>query len=91
MNILHREILVKGRVQGVYFRASAKSAADKLNVKGRVRNTPEGHVWIAAEATPGAMSAFIEWCKQGPPMANVTACEVTEGAPEHYTDFVIQR
>ncbi|UYQ94281.1 acylphosphatase [Chitinophaga horti] len=91
MQILHREILVTGRVQGVYFRASTKSAADRLQIKGAVKNTPDGHVWIAAEAPAAAMEAFIEWCKQGPPAAKVTGLDIKEGELQHYTSFEILR
>ncbi|WP_295117247.1 acylphosphatase [uncultured Chitinophaga sp.] len=87
--IIHNEIILKGRVQGVYFRATAKSVAESLNVKGIVKNTPEGHVWIAAEAPADVLTEFFDWCKQGPISAEVAEWEIMEGPVQHYPDFVI--
>lgn len=91
MEIIHREIIVKGRVQGVYFRATAKSVADELGIKGEVKNTRDGNVWIAAEASEGTMQQFLEWCRQGPARAEVKEIVVSEGGLQHYTDFTIGR
>lgn len=71
-------LLVKGRVQGVFYRASAKKMADELGISGWVKNTGEGHVEILAEGNEQDIKAFIHWCKQGPPKALVTNLVVTE-------------
>lgn len=89
--MIHKEILVKGKVQGVYFRATAKSVADKMGIRGAVKNTPDGHVWIAAEGPEDVMEEFIDWCRYGPSGANVSHLEITEGPLQHYPDFDILR
>jgi len=88
---IHKEITVKGKVQGVFFRASAKQIADQLGVAGRVRNLPDGSVWIAAESGEPAMEAFIAWCRQGPPLARVTGVQLVDAPLQHYETFEIER
>lgn len=87
--MLHKEIVVKGMVQGVYFRATAKSVAASMGLKGQVKNLPDGHVWIAAEGPATAMKEFIDWCRIGPTGAKVSGLDITEGPLQHYTDFSI--
>lgn len=87
--LLHKEIVVKGMVQGVYFRATARSVAAGMGLTGAVKNTPEGHVWIVAEGPRAAMDEFISWCRIGPSGAKVSGLDITEGPLQHYTDFVI--
>jgi acylphosphatase len=72
-------IIVTGKVQGVYYRQSAKEKARELNVTGEVRNMPDDAVYIVATGTEEQLTQLIEWCKQGPPGArvvNVTADEI---------------
>jgi acylphosphatase len=87
--MLHSIIIVKGRVHGVFYRASAKHAAEQLGVRGQVKNLPDGSVWIAAEAEQPAMDAFIAWCRQGPPLANVTDVIVTAGELQNFEGFKV--
>lgn len=82
-------IIVKGKVQGVFFRASTKKTADHLGICGQVKNLPDGNVWITAEGEESAMEAFIAWCKQGPPLAKVTDVTVTAGGLSHFEDFKV--
>lgn len=64
-------LLIKGKVQGVYYRASAKSKADALNIKGWIKNTPEGFVEAVACGNTTDVSTFILWCNEGPIRAEV--------------------
>ncbi|SFE87853.1 acylphosphatase [Chitinophaga sp. CF118] len=89
MQKLHSTITVKGRVQGVFFRASTKHTADHLGIRGEVKNLPDGSVWIAAEGETLAMELFIAWCWQGPPLAKVTDVTVTAGPLQHYEGFKV--
>jgi acylphosphatase len=84
-------IRVSGRVQGVFFRASTKEVADQLGVKGFVKNEPNGDVYIEAEAEEEVLKRFVEWCKQGPSRAKVTAIEVTESMTTGETGFNVNR
>ena len=69
-------IKVSGKVQGVFFRVSAKQRADVLSVTGFVRNERDGTVYIEAEGEEDAITEFIEWCKVGPAGAQVDECNI---------------
>ena len=89
MPTLH--LIIKGRVQGVSYRATAKEEADRLSITGWVRNTPEGHVEITATGSDAALKAFTTWCRRGPAHAHVTDL-VSEPAPDTpFPDFSIRR
>ena len=69
----HLDITVTGKVQGVFYRATAKTVADRLVIKGCVRNETDGNVFIAAEAEATDLEQFLTWCRQGPEAARVSA------------------
>jgi len=71
-----RRYRVRGVVQGVYFRASARDAARACGLVGWVRNLTDGSVEAVARGTPEALAAFERWLRQGPPRARVTAVEI---------------
>ena len=68
---------IEGKVQGVFYRATAKKMADQLGLNGWVRNTPGGSVEATVNGTEEAVAAFIDWCKKGPPKAIVENVVVT--------------
>ena|SRR5215510_13112202 len=70
-------IIISGRVQGVYFRASARHVALAHRLSGWVRNRVNGDVEAVVEGTEDAVQTFIAWCHDGPPGAQVTAVQVT--------------
>lgn len=69
-------VIVRGRVQGVYYRASARDYARRLNLTGWVRNCSDGGVELVAEGEQRQLEQLIAWCHQGPPAAAVTQVEV---------------
>jgi acylphosphatase len=84
-------VTVRGVVQGVGFRMSTKWEADRLGVRGYVRNLPGGAVEIVAEGRADAVDRLIAWAKHGPPGAVVEDVTVEEGeATGAYRDFGIQ-
>lgn len=89
LQLIHVTIHVKGRVQGVFFRASTKHTADHLGIRGEVKNLPDGSVWIVAEGEESVVETFIAWCRQGPPFAKVTDINVTAGTLQHYDGFKV--
>jgi acylphosphatase len=89
--LVHQSIIVKGKVQGVFYRASAKQMADKLNIKGFVQNLPDGSVGMEAEGDESAMREFIEWCNIGPKNAVVTDVNSTAGEWLGYKLFDINK
>ncbi|HVU96030.1 MAG TPA: acylphosphatase [Puia sp.] len=84
-------LLIKGNVQGVNYRASAKDQADRLSIKGWVRNTPEGHVEITATGSNSALEQFADWCRRGPRHATVTAVEKKTLPETPFESFIIRR
>ena len=84
-------IHVSGKVQGVFFRASTKDKADELGVTGFVRNERDGSVYIEAEADEDILKLFTDWCKHGPRMARVDACDIKELAVQNFRSFEIRR
>jgi acylphosphatase len=64
-------LIVKGRVQGVYFRASTVQQAQHLGLTGWVMNRQDGSVEVVAEGRSDSIEKLIAWCRQGPPGARV--------------------
>jgi acylphosphatase len=71
-----RKFRVKGRVQGVWFRESARRQASELGIRGSATNLPDGSVEVLACGQLDALRRLAEWLHQGPPLAQVR--EVTE-------------
>ena len=63
--------IVSGRVQGVGFRYFTQDIAKSLNIKGFVRNLPDGTVEVYAQADKKSLEKFLEYLKKGPPLAKV--------------------
>jgi len=85
------EIKVKGRVQGVFFRASTRDKALELGIKGWCQNEPDGSVSIHAEGDEQVLSQFLAWCHQGPRMAKVELLEKKEVSLSGMSGFGIRR
>lgn len=88
--MVRRHLWVRGRVQGVWYRGSCADQARALGVSGWARNLPDGRVEIVAEGEPEAVERLVEWCRQGPPAAWVTAIEVQAEAPEGLSGFAVR-
>ena len=69
-------IRVSGLVQGVFFRKSTKTEAEKLGLAGWVRNESDGSVEIMAAGDKAKLEELISWCKKGPPLAKVENVEL---------------
>lgn len=85
------KITVTGRVQGVFYRASAKDAAVQLMLKGFAQNQPDGSVYIEVEGDEENLNSFIAWCKHGPPRASVSNVVVEETGIKKFQRFEIRR
>jgi acylphosphatase len=75
------ELVVTGRVQGVFFRKYTKEVANQLGLRGYVRNQKDGSVMITACGTYSDVDKLIKWCHLGSPMSSVTDVEVNESNP----------
>jgi len=84
-------LIIKGKVQGVFYRASAKDMAVKLGLKGWVKNTREGNVEIKVQGPGDLLEEFVQWCYKGPPSAQVTGIDRYELAEESFHDFRIKK
>lgn len=82
---------IRGRVQGVSYRYATKIQADRLGVKGIVKNESDGSVYAEIEAEEHVLQAMIDWCRHGPPIARVDAVDVSPGTEMHYSTFEIIR
>jgi acylphosphatase len=87
--VKHISILISGRVQGVFFRATTKNKADELGIKGFVKNLGDGSVYIEAEGNQDQLIAFESWCRKGPPRAQVVRMDITEGLMKFFPTFDI--
>jgi acylphosphatase len=66
------KVIVKGIVQGVNFRYYAQRQAAKFNITGWVKNLPDGSVAGVFEGDEQDVEAMVQWCRRGPPSAQVT-------------------
>lgn len=82
-------LIIKGKVQGVFFRVSAKKKADLFGVTGWVQNTKEGDVEIVAQGTEQQIKQFVEWCKQGPSRARVENVLTADAEEQPLKEFKI--
>ena len=82
-------LLIKGKVQGVYYRKTAQEKAKELNITGWVKYISGERVEIMATGSEEKIKEFIEWCKKGPDKAVVTNVIVTPLSEEQFEDFSV--
>lgn len=82
MEDVRAQVVVSGRVQGVYFRVSTQDQARAAGVRGWVRNLPDGRVEAVFEGSPAAVRQMIDWCHEGPRMAHVDHVAVEWQTPQ---------
>lgn len=90
MTVSCRHFLVSGRVQGVYYRGSAREAALNLNLTGWVRNLDDGRVEAVACGNVAALDAFARWLAHGPSQARVSEVAAREIEPQSFSDFSVR-
>lgn len=84
------DVVVRGRVQGVSFRAYAEQQASRLGVRGWVRNEPDGSVACHLEGDPAAVDAMVAWCREGPRLARVDGVDVRRSDATGHRSFDIR-
>ena len=84
-------LVVRGLVQGVWFRGSMQSEARRLGVGGWVRNRADGTVEAEVEGELAAVDTIIAWTRRGPPGAGVEDVSVDWTQPRGERDFVVTR
>ncbi|MEZ4286665.1 MAG: acylphosphatase [Polyangiales bacterium] len=84
------QLIVRGRVQGVYYRATAQREARSHGLCGWVKNRPDGSVEIVAEGEEDDVKDFLNWAHEGPSTARVDKIETKwRGYTGEFTDFRI--
>lgn len=93
MNSEHKtiSIIVKGKVQGVFYRQSTKEKAKELSISAQVMNTEEGDVYIIATGIHEQLQKLIEWCRHGPPAAKVMDVITEEMNLREFDSFSLKR
>jgi acylphosphatase len=87
----HYNIIVKGKVQGVWYRKSTQEKATALQITGYVRNLPNGNVYIEAEGDKNQLTLLLEWCATGPEFAKVDTVSFEENDLQFFENFDILR
>jgi acylphosphatase len=83
---------IRGRVQGVSYRESARAEALRLGLTGWVRNLADGSVEAVAEGPLEALESFVRWSQRGPPLAQVSQVERTDAAAlGEFVTFIVER
>jgi acylphosphatase len=82
-------VVVRGRVQGVGYRWSARQAAERLALAGIATNRRDGSVLVEVEGPPGKVEAMLDWLRGGPSGAEVTAVHVEALPPVGESGFRI--
>ena len=82
-------MVVRGRVQGGFFRDTCRCEAERLGVTSYVRNERDGTVSAEFEGAPAAVDAMVEWVRQGPQHTRVESVDVESVAPQGTSAFRI--
>ena len=77
-----KKCLIGGRVQGVFYRATAAHRARELGIHGYARNLPDGRVEVLACGDEDTVSAFVKWLWIGSSASKVTSVEVSDAATD---------
>jgi acylphosphatase len=88
--MIRRRVVVHGRVQGVFFRDTARRQAESRGVSGWASNRPDGTLEAVFEGEPDAVESILRFCREGPRGADVERVEVTEEEPEGLSGFAIR-
>ena len=87
---VRRRVVVRGHVQGVFFRDSVRREALDAGVGGWVENCPDGAVEAVFEGAADAVLRMVEFCRRGPPQAEVHDVECFDEAPEGISGFGVR-
>jgi len=84
------EVVVHGRVQGVFYRESCRREAEAAGVTGWVSNEPDGTVRARFEGAADAVDRMVAWARRGPRSAHVERVDEREVAPEGGSTFEVR-
>ncbi len=89
MSEIAARFLIRGRVQGVSFRAYTRAEAQRLGLRGHARNLADGRVEVIAAGAAAAIDALETWLSRGSPLARVDGVERETTSPPSARDFDI--
>ena len=84
---IRRRVIVRGQVQGVFFRDTVRRKARETGVAGWVKNRPDGTVEAVFEGPPPAVEEMIALASEGPPQARVDSVECLDEPVEGLGNF----
>jgi len=85
------QLVITGRVQGVFYRASMRDKAEALGASGFVQNREDGSVYAEIEGEEQVLGKLIDWCHAGPAGARVDGVKATHQPAKGYQGFAIRR
>ena len=85
------QIVIRGKVQGVWFRVSTRNKAQELGVCGIVKNQADGSVYMEVEGDEAILKDFIVWCYEGSEFSRVDTVDILEIDKKGFTEFKIMR
>jgi acylphosphatase len=88
--VIRRRVIVKGRVQGVFFRQGCQREAVAVGVAGWIHNNQDGTVEAALEGAPDAVERIVSWMRVGPLRAVVTEVKIIDETPLGEDTFMIR-
>ncbi len=88
--LVRRRIVVRGHVQGVFFRDSCRREANSRGVAGWITNRPDGAVEAVFEGQPDAVAALVDFCRRGPRGADVDSVDESSEEPEGLSGFQVR-
>ena len=88
--MVRRRVVVRGDVQGVFFRDTARERARAHGVAGWVTNRSDGAVEAVFEGNQEDVARLVRFCETGPPRADVAGVDVTEEEPEGLSGFEVR-
>jgi acylphosphatase len=87
VDVVRRRAVVRGQVQGVFFRDATRREAAGRGLAGSARNLPDGTVEVVVEGPADGVAALVDWLHQGTPQSRVDRVDVTDERPEGLTGF----
>ncbi|HKP90691.1 MAG TPA: acylphosphatase [Thermoleophilaceae bacterium] len=88
--MIRRRVVVRGDVQGVFFRDSTRREASSHGVAGWVTNRSDGAVEAVFEGPEDAVEELVAWCRSGPSRADVRDVDVSDEEPEGLEGFRVR-
>lgn len=85
-----RRYVVRGQVQGVFFRVTTQQTAQRLGLAGWVRNLPDGSVELVANGDEQKLKELERWLWKGPPDARVEDVECSDVTPQVFSGFSVR-